>query len=189
MAPSLRSLTRLSGKLPLRIVLVVSFVVQVAAAVGLTAALSLRNGQRAVNDLAEQLSDQATASIQEHLQTYLVQPNLLQRNSRSAILYDDLSITDFQALQRYFWHQLRASDGITSIYFGSQQGEFVGVQERSDGQTVLWEVTAATLPNRTTYRLNERGQREDAIATQPYDPRTRPWYQAVVRNRHASWSP
>ena len=184
-----RSLTQLSGRLPLRLVLVVSFVVQVAAAVGLTAALSLRNGQRAVHDLAEQLSDQVTSSIQENLQTYLVQPNLLQRNSRSAILYNDLSVTDFQALHRHFWHQLRASDGITSIYFGSRQGEFIGVQERPDGQTVLWEVTTETLPERTTYRLNEQGQRGEALATQPYDPRTRPWYETVARNRHASWSP
>jgi two-component system sensor histidine kinase ChiS len=184
-----RSLTQLSGRLPLRFVLVVSFVVQVAAAVGLTAALSLRNGQRAVNDLAEQLSDQVTTSIQENLQTYLVQPNLLQRNSRSSILYDDLSVTDFQALHRHFWHQLRASDGITSIYFGSRQGEFIGVQERPDGQTVLWEVTTETLPERTTYRLDDQGQRGEALATQPYDPRTRPWYEAVVRTRHASWSP
>jgi hypothetical protein len=133
--------------------------------------------------------DRITFSIQETLQAYLVQPNLLQRNSRSTILYDDLSVTDFQALHRHFWHQLRSTDGVTSVYFGNQQGEFIGVQERPDGQTVLWEVTTETLPERTTYRLDGQGQQREALATQPYDPRTRPWYETVVRNRHASWSP
>ncbi|WP_008317381.1 response regulator [Leptolyngbya sp. PCC 6406] len=184
-----RSLTTLFDKLPLRIVLVVSFVVQVAAAVGLTAVLSLRNGQKAVNDLAEQLSNNSTARIQEHLNSYLIQPNLLQRNSRSILFNGDLTVSDFEALHRHFWHQLRASDGITSIYLGRETGEFIGVQERVDGRTVLWEVTLDSLPERITYQLNDQGLRGATIATQPYDPRTRPWYQAVVRNGHASWSP
>ncbi|NER81665.1 MAG: response regulator [Leptolyngbya sp. SIO1D8] len=187
--PSSKNVLNLSQKLPLRIVLVVSFVVQIAAAVGLTAGLSLRNGQKAVNDLGVQLSEKATAQIEEHLQTYLLQSNLLQRNSRSILLHDDITLTDFSALNRHFWHQLRASDGITSIYLGYTNGEFVGVQERDDGQTVLWEVTSETAPNRITYRLNHSGERQEAIAEQSYDPRSRPWYQAVVENHHASWSP
>jgi two-component system sensor histidine kinase ChiS len=170
-------------------VLVVSFVLQITAAVGLTAGLSLRNGQKAVNDLAEQLSDRSTARIQEHLQTYLIQPNLLQRNSRSTILYNDLNTADFQALTRHFWHQLRSSDGITSIYYGSEAGEFIGVQERENSQTVLWERTQASSPVRTTYQFDNQGNRGAEIATQDYDPRLRPWYKAVENNRRSSWSP
>ena len=187
--PRSQFLAALTHRLPLRMVLVVSFVVQITAAVGLTAGLSLRNGQKAVNNLAEQLSDRSTSRIQENLQTYLIQPNLLQRNSRSEILYEDLDTTDFQALTRHFWHQLRSSDGITSIYYGSEAGEFIGVQERDNGQTVLWERTQASAPIRTTYQLNDQGNRGGAIATQNYDPRLRPWYKAVEKNRRSSWSP
>ncbi|MGD1905167.1 MAG: response regulator [Leptolyngbyaceae cyanobacterium] len=186
--PRSQFLAALTHRLPLRMVLVVSFVLQITAAVGLTAGLSLRNGQKAVNDLAEQLSDRSTARIQEHLQTYLIQPNLLQRNSRSNILYEDLDTADFNALTRHFWHQLRASDGITSIYYGSEAGEFVGVQERDNGQTVLWERTQASSPVRTTYQLDDQGNRGAVIATQDYDPRLRPWYEAVQKNRRSSWS-
>jgi two-component system sensor histidine kinase ChiS len=187
--PRSQFLAALTHRLPLRMVLVVSFVLQITAAVGLTAGLSLRNGQKAVNDLAEQLSDRSTTRIQEHLQTYLIQPNLLQRNSRSAILHDDLNPTETDALARHFWHQLRASDGITSIYYGSETGEFIGVQERDNGQTVLWERTQDSAPIRTTYQYDDQGNRGGEIATQDYDPRQRPWYKAVEKNRRASWSP
>lgn len=186
--PRSQFLAALTHQLPLRMVLVVSFVLQITAAVGLTAGLSLRNGQKAVNDLAEQLSDRSTTRIQENLQTYLIQPNLLQRNSRSAILYEDLDTQNFQALTRHFWHQLRASDGITSIYYGSETGEFVGVQERDNGQTVLWERTQASAPVRTTYHFDDQGNRGAEIATQDYDPRQRPWYKAVEKKRRSSWS-
>ncbi|MEM0979930.1 MAG: response regulator [Cyanobacteria bacterium P01_H01_bin.58] len=191
MAPkaTVYSFSHLARKLPLRIVLVVSFVVQVAAAVGLTAGLSLRNGQTAVNDLAVQLSEEATARIQEQLQTYLLQPTLLQRNSRSNLLHNDLELRDFPALVRHFWHQLRASEGITGVFIGYPDGSFVGVQERDNGQTVMWEVAPETVPRRTTYRLNDTGDRREEIASQNYDPRTRPWYEAAVSNRITSWSP
>lgn len=44
-----------SGSLPLSLVLVVSFVLQIFAAVGITGYLSFRNGQKAVHDLATDL--------------------------------------------------------------------------------------------------------------------------------------
>ncbi|NEQ47629.1 MAG: response regulator [Leptolyngbya sp. SIOISBB] len=174
---------------PLRMVLVVSFVVQIAAAVGLTTALSWRNGQKAVDDLASQLSAEAANRIREHVQTYLLQPNLLQRDSRSNLFYGDVALSNSPTVARHFWHQIRASDGISSIYLGYPDGTFVGIQERDNGQTVLWEVTPETAPQRSTYRLNEAGERREQLSSQFYDPRGRPWYQAVVENRHASWSP
>ncbi|MDB9526208.1 response regulator [Oscillatoria sp. CS-180] len=187
--PTLHSVLNLTQKLPLRVVLVVSFVVQIAAAVGLTTALSWRNGQKAIDDLATQLSTRATNRIQEHLHTYLLQPNLLQRDSRSNLFHGDVPLSNPDVVARHFWHQIQVSEGITSIYLGYPDGRFLGVQKRDDGKKVLWEVTEETAPKRLTYRLNESGQRREEIGSQNYDPRERPWYRAVVTNRHTSWSP
>ncbi|MGD1943886.1 MAG: response regulator [Leptolyngbyaceae cyanobacterium] len=187
--PPDRSVLARAQKLPLRMVLVVSFVLQITAAVGLTTALSWRNGQKAIDELAVQLSEKSIGSIRGHLQTYLLQPNLMQRNSRSNLFYGDVPLGDHPLIARHFWHQIRASDGVSSIYLGYPDGSFLGIQERNNGQTVLWEVTAETAPKRITYRLSDTGERREAIGSQIYDPRVRPWYQAVVENRHASWSP
>lgn len=182
-------LNKLTQTLPLRVVLVGSFTLQIAAAVGLTTALSWRNGQKAIDDLAAQLSEKATNGIYEHLETYLLQPNLLQQNSRSNLFYGDVPLSDSDRVIRHFWHQIQVSEGITSIYLGYPDGAFLGVQERNNGQTVLWEVSAATAPKRITYRLSETGQRREEIGSQNYDPRERPWYRAVLENRRTSWSP
>ena len=52
---SLKSLTqwvyKLSGKVPLRTVLILPFVLQIFGAVGVTGYFSFRNGQKAVEDL------------------------------------------------------------------------------------------------------------------------------------------
>ncbi len=65
---TLRYATR---KIPLRLVLVLPFVLQVFTAVGLVGYLSLRNGQRAVNDLASQLRSEVSNRIDQHLESYL----------------------------------------------------------------------------------------------------------------------
>ncbi len=69
--------TRKRRALPLQIVLVVPFVLQIFGAVGLVGYLSFKNGQRAVNDLAEQLMDRTSDVVDEHLKSYLSIPQTL----------------------------------------------------------------------------------------------------------------
>ncbi|MEO1349315.1 MAG: response regulator [Cyanobacteria bacterium J06635_15] len=187
--PAKQALMRLSGKFPLGTVLILSFVLQVSAVVGATAWLSFRNGQRAVHDLGEQLGQEVSSRIEEHMAAYLAQTQWLQDNSASAIAAGDLDITDLEALERHFWHQLNAADGITSVYFGGEDGEFIGVQRREDGTHVSWDMAAAAVPERTTYLLNNQGRRQNSIGTQDYDPRFRPWYQTATEAQERAWSP
>ncbi|MEM8543779.1 MAG: response regulator [Cyanobacteria bacterium P01_H01_bin.119] len=184
-----RGIARLSSKLPLGTVLVLSFLLQVSAVVGLTAWLSFRNGQRAVRDLGNQLGQEVSARIEEHVSAYLIQTQWLQDNSASAIAAGDLSLDDLEALERHFWHQLNAAQGLTSVYFGGEDGRFVGVQRRQDGTNVSWLMSADQIPNRTTYRLNSQGRRQSALSQQDYDPRFRPWYLTAVSAGQRTWSP
>jgi CheY-like chemotaxis protein len=55
----------------LRTILVVPFVLQIFAAVGLVGYLSFRNSQQAVNHLAHQLIREASLRVDQHLDTYL----------------------------------------------------------------------------------------------------------------------
>lgn len=57
--------------MPLRVALVVPFVLQISAAVGLTAFLSLKNGQKAVNEVATQLRNEVTVRIHQHVTDYI----------------------------------------------------------------------------------------------------------------------
>ncbi|MGL5077603.1 MAG: hypothetical protein ACRDBG_17495, partial [Waterburya sp.] len=58
-APFKKSSTKIKG-LSLRLVLVLPFVVQIFSAVGLVGYLSLKNGEEAVNELADRLMDQSS---------------------------------------------------------------------------------------------------------------------------------
>ncbi|MFH7027385.1 MAG: hypothetical protein ACHBN1_18775 [Heteroscytonema crispum UTEX LB 1556] len=65
-----RWINQVFAKVPLRAVLIVRFVLQIFAAVGLTGYISLRNGQKAVNDLASQLRSEVNSRIDQHLDAY-----------------------------------------------------------------------------------------------------------------------
>ncbi len=64
-------ISKFSEKVHLRTVLVVPFVLQICAAVGLTGYLSIKKGQTAVNDVATQLRSEITDQVDQKLRSYL----------------------------------------------------------------------------------------------------------------------
>ncbi|NJO71923.1 MAG: hypothetical protein HC825_10085 [Oscillatoriales cyanobacterium RM1_1_9] len=62
------------GRIPLQTFLIIPFLLQTFGIVGLVGYLSFRNGQMAVNDLAEQLMDKTTEQVNQHLDQYLLTP-------------------------------------------------------------------------------------------------------------------
>ena len=63
----MKSQQYLRRSIPLRLLLVVPFIAQIFMAVGLIGWLSLQNGQRAVNNVAQQLRGEITARIDQEL--------------------------------------------------------------------------------------------------------------------------
>lgn len=72
--PSIQPTATAATKVTPRIILVVFFFLQIFAAVGLTAYLSLRNRQKTVNQLASQLRTEVSDRISQQLDHYLAIP-------------------------------------------------------------------------------------------------------------------
>jgi class 3 adenylate cyclase/HAMP domain-containing protein len=176
------------GKIPLQIVLVVPFVLQIFAVVGLVGYLSFRNGQKAVNDLATELSSRITERIDQHLQNYLSTPHLLQKVTASAIQNGNLSSENFTKLERQFWSDIQLSDAVDYVFFGDENGNFIGVQHYQDGRTVVKFRDWSTASKRAIYELGERGERTKFIKSQDYDPRSRYWYKETLKTKVQTWS-
>ena len=79
------SVTTDSKKLPLRLILVVPFVLQIFAAVGLVGYFSFRNSQQTINDLANQLMTKASRLVNEHLNAYLATPHQINQINADAV--------------------------------------------------------------------------------------------------------
>jgi PAS domain S-box-containing protein len=188
---SIKSLNRLvskvSGKVPLRTVLIVPFVLQIFAAVGLTGYLSFRNGQKAVNNLATKLQSEVSDRIDAHLDTYLATPNQINQINLDAIELGLLNLNDFQSTGRYFWKQMQVFD-VGYISFGNKNGEFIGVERLDDGSLLINEVSKSNPAKLFVWATDSQGNRTKRLAVKDWEPREEAWYADAVKAGKPLWS-
>lgn len=184
-----RVVSKLSGKVHIRLVLIVPFVFQVILAVGLTGYFSFRNGQEAINELAAQLHTEIAARIEQYINTYLNIPSLVVNLNANAISNDQLDLNDLRSWVPYLFKQSQVFDELSFIYFGHEQtGNYIALQ-RLDDDTLAYNIKDPDSGGfMQDYRLDEHGKSIDLINPTKYDPRPRPWYQTAVTAGHALWT-
>ncbi|MGB8691365.1 MAG: hypothetical protein WCD53_29140 [Microcoleus sp.] len=109
-------------QIPLRLVLILPFVLQIVGAVGLVGYLSYRTGQYAVEKLADELMTETSNRIEEHLSSYLGKAQEINRANVEAFESGILDVNNFKALGKYFYRQVRAFN-FGYVNFGSKEGD------------------------------------------------------------------
>lgn len=176
-------------KLPLLLILVAPFVLQIVAAVGVTGFLSFKNGQEAVNELATELRSEITDRIGQQLNNYIEITNLPNQLNSDAIARGILNARDFSSMEKYFGDQLRAFEDLGYIAFADQQGEYMGYIRLRNGRLNIERIGKETKGKYHTYNVDEEGDRAELISVgDELDARTRPWYKAAVAAGKGTWS-
>jgi len=85
-------------KLPLRIVFTVPFVLQIIVIVGLVGYFSFKNGQKAVNNLANQLILQTAKSIENEVTCFLQKPPEITQNHQNLINNNILNLNNLNII-------------------------------------------------------------------------------------------
>ncbi|MDJ1173862.1 hybrid sensor histidine kinase/response regulator [Roseofilum capinflatum] len=175
--------------LSLRLVLIVPFVLQIFAVVGLTGWLSLRNGQKSVNDVTAQLRQEITARIEENLTSYMELPHTINHINEDMVKLGKLNVDDQDDLRVYFRQQLESFKSLNYISFGSERGQYTSVDRTTtDGSFRISWLTQAP-GDLHIYAADSTGERGEILNVFPdYDPRRRPWYRAPIEEGDAAWS-
>ncbi|MBF2073517.1 MAG: response regulator [Synechococcales cyanobacterium C42_A2020_086] len=178
-------------KLPLRAILVVPFVLQIFAAVGLVGYLSFRNGQKAVNHVASQLRREVGDRIEQHLDDYLttaVRVNAVNARTLTARLIDP---RDRESVGRFFWQQAQAFD-FGYVLLGLTNGTYIGSGRLPDDERIFIEWIEPTLYQDNLVRLYEtddQGNRgKQAFPPAEYPFQTTAWYEQVVQTGRPTWT-
>ncbi|AFZ06774.1 multi-sensor hybrid histidine kinase [Oscillatoria nigro-viridis PCC 7112] len=177
-------------KIPLRLVLVVPFVLQIFLAVGLTGWLSLRNGKTAVNNVTTQLRTEVVARINQQLNSYLETPHLVNAISADAIRRFGLWNRDnMSSMRSYFYWQLKQFSTVSYISFGGEKKEYAGAGYKDDGSVVIEITDRSTNFLNTIVKVDREGNPTQFKETHPdYDPRIRPWYKAAKVAGKPQWN-
>ncbi|GEM_PF-491318 len=205
-AGMLSAMLKFSGKVPLRAVLIVPFVLQIVGTVGLVGYLSYKNGQQAVEDLANQLMEEVSERISERLDSYLQTSQQVVSANHLAVELGNLDITDFEGLRQQFWQQMALQPALSSSAFWNERGEIVGYGRLLSKEVCeqARKLTGDNLPIGTRYLAkmsdNDPGQRKYYLVDSKGKPRTilyklaenfrnLPWYLYAKTAGKQVWTP
>ena len=186
-------ISKISRKIPLRFIIIVPFVIEIFAVVGLTGWLSFRNGKEAVDDLAAQLRSEMTTRIHQHLKTHTTMPHRANQLNVDAIRLGLLKLEDRHALERHLWKQIQQFHTVSYVGIGTEQAAYVGahllnnktlieISDKSTGGNLeIWETENIVNQNRFKKTLLQN--------TLPnYKPQNRAWYLSAVKAGKPVWS-
>jgi phosphoserine phosphatase RsbU/P len=188
----LTRLLKVIEKLPLRVVLMLAFVLHIMGIVGLISYLSYRHSQQTVETLATQLRQELTARIEQELRSYFKTPHEINRLNAAALASGDLDLQQAKFGEIQLYQQMKISPNVAFIYCGSaNSGEFFGVLRLpEDGSLQLSYSNPSTQYLRQYYSLNVRGERTFFMrqTEEPFDSRQRPWFIAGARVERPVWT-
>ncbi|MEA5539927.1 PAS domain S-box protein [Limnoraphis robusta Tam1] len=191
------------NNISLRWVLVVPFVLHTVGAVTLVGYLSYRSGRQAVEKLAHQLIKNVGQQVTQELDHYLQNAHEFNQRQIAAIQSGAINLQNLDQLHRYLILQHQQTEDLTTLLFGTPQGDFrvshrvsprdYGVTTKLQPEELPFEASFSTLSNPATlqiYSINEAGELMRPVETlQNIDVRDRPWYRQAVETGKPGWSP
>ena len=176
-------------KMPLRLVLIVPFVLQIFTAVGLTGYFSLQNGQKAVNDVAAQLRREIATRIEQNLHTYLAVPHLVNQINADAVSLGQLSMEDMRAWERHIWRQKNRFNSVNGLVIINEKGKGVAINTNDEGKQVI-QSTGTTHTNQLyIYSTGSQGERLKLIKIMNnFDPRKIKPYKRSIKAGKPIWN-
>jgi len=184
-----RLITKISGKSTLQTVLVVPFVLQVFAAVGIVGYLSFKNSQRAVNDLADQLMGEVSNRIEQNLVTYLETPHQINQSKLDAVKLGFVNMKNLSAWEKYLWRQVQLYPYINFTSIANRDGEYRTGEKTSDGTLLINASGPSTNFDFYSYNTNDSGDRATVAATvKNFDIRQHPSYSYAALSAKPTWS-
>ena len=162
---------------------------------GLVGYLSYKSGSQTVNNLAEQVMNQTAERVEMALEDFLQIPQSVLTTNRLSIEGGVVNPQNPADIERLFWQNILAFEGLTDLSFSATDGRYVGVGRDQKGLispagSII--VARREAGQRQYYLADAQGQPQHRVYSQPdWDTRKRAWYQLGITQPSGSlrWTP
>ncbi|MBW4541159.1 MAG: EAL domain-containing protein [Myxacorys chilensis ATA2-1-KO14] len=176
---------------PLQLLLVVPFVLQIFTVIGLVSYLSFQNGQKSVSSLADRLRQEVSARIAQHLTGYMEIPKQLTSLNANAIKTGIVNSENPEALEQFFWGQVNSFNAGFVLY-GSGSGNFESAGFVYDDRATIGYVNPAKHGNSNLYiwEADRLGRRTTKLVGDfgAYPFQQEDWYRAAIQQKRLTWT-
>ncbi|MFE4108131.1 PAS domain-containing protein [Almyronema epifaneia] len=189
-------------RIALRNLLITAFIAQVAGITAVVGYLSYQSGRSAVQVLAHQLMEETGDRIAQKLDDYLQTAQLLNQLNATDLILNPADLDNLERLHRRLILQHQQVTFVTSLLFGTPQGDFrtihrvspyeAGVEDSNDIAYPFEAGVSATVAGQQQldlYGIDAEGNLTQYLTTlADFDVRDRTWYQEAVKTGQAGWS-
>ena len=190
-------------KIPLYLAFTIPLTLQVIGIVSLVGYLSYRSGQKAVENIAYQLTTETGNYVNQKLESYLSLPHRINQSQIAAVESGAITLDNLEALHRYLILQHGQFPEITSLHLGTPAGNFklahrVSSREIEAGMTKIkaHEIpieAGSSDPNQVSdlnlYAIDNSGKLDRYLVTiKNIDVRDRPWYRQAQATGQPGWT-
>ncbi len=183
-------------KIALRTVLIIPFLLQIFAAVGLTGYLSLRNGQRAIGELASDLRREVSNEVHHRLNEYASTTRRLTQINGHQIDLGILNLQNSDQLSQLFIKQVKTYK-VGYILYGSKDGEMVAsgyyrdavIPDQGNPDVSFILPKRYKNSNLYNYSTDDQGKSKELFETvQSFKFQSEGWYAKGVESGQPKWS-
>ncbi|WP_197047567.1 hybrid sensor histidine kinase/response regulator [Planktothrix serta] len=182
-----------SRQIPLRLVLIIPFILQIVGAVGLVGFLSYRSGQKAVEDMANSLISEIGDRIEQSLNSYLNAPEQVVQTNTSLIRQGILDYQNLPKLQTHFAQQLQIFQRVSGLMIADEQKNFLEVSRYTSAELTVRTLKGSKSKNFYCYRADLTGKIHQLLQIRTdFNPHNDPpggkaWYSAVRTAKMGIW--
>ncbi len=175
--------------LSLKWLLIIPFVLQIMAAVGLVGYLSYRSGQKSVEDIASSLITEIGNRIEQNLLHYFEQPTKVSTNTANLIQLGILNWHDLATIEQYFWKQLQTFNSLGGLVILNKEKEAVTVGIDAYGACNVRIKNKSTHGYFEHYATDNQGKRLKFLDRKKISLRDEdiPWYQRTKTENRLLW--
>lgn len=183
-----------SRQIPLRLLLIIPFVLQIMGAVGLVGFLSYRSGQKAVEDIATSLMSEIGDRIEQNLNSYLNAPEQLTQTNAALIRQGILDYQNLPALQTHFAQQLHIFPSAGDVLISNERKDFLEVSRHTANQLTIRILDASKSTNFYRYQADLTGKTHHLLQIRTdYNPHNDPpggksWYGTTREANMGIWN-
>jgi signal transduction histidine kinase/DNA-binding NarL/FixJ family response regulator len=177
-------------QISLNFIWIVPFVLQIFVAVSLIGYLSYKNGEKTVNQLMEQLTQEIGSKVEQNLHFYLETPHEINRHNLALIQGNFLNLDNLEPWEKHLWRQIKLYENLAFTFVATEKGQ-QRTGERGKQDTFLINViTGENDFEFRSYNTNELGEKTSLNTVLPNkNPVETDWYQRSVSTSQSIWSP
>ncbi len=177
--------------LPMRNLLVVPVVLQMATTAGLITLLSYQSDQRTANEMATATQVRTMRQVSDYLHAYLRVPQQVIATMEEAVASGGLDPADRASTTRFLWRLHSTFPEAPYLNYGLASGDFIGVGQADNvnPQPYLEVAAAASIERLAMYRIDAAGSPGPLHRIKTFaDFRGDGWYNEPVTADRAVWT-